>query len=72
MYERDKGGGAMGWSVGLSIERSWVQNPPVPFQIIYPTMPKSLRMLLVYPERMAVGVKTKEFFYQHVDIPHKE
>ena len=26
-------------------------------KFVYPTLPKSLRMLLVYPERMAVGVK---------------
>ena len=29
-------------------------------QVRYPTLPKSLGMLVVYSERMAVGVKPKE------------
>ena len=60
----------MGESGGLSIERSWVRNLPVPFRIlgkfVYPTMPKSLGMLLVYPKRMAVGVKTKDEFFTSI------
>ena len=48
----------------LSVERSWVRIPPARFRIlskfVYPTLLKSLGMLLVYPKRMAVGVKPKE------------
>ena len=46
------------------MKRSWVQIPLVPFRMlgkfVYPTLPKSLGMLLVYPKRIAVGVKPKE------------
>ena len=31
-------------------------------QFVYPMLPKSLGMLLVYPKRMAAGVKPKEVF----------
>ena len=30
-------------------------------KFVYPTLPKSLMMLLVYPRRMAAGVKTRGF-----------
>ena len=41
-----------------------VRISPKPFQIlgkfVYPTLPKSLGMLLVYPTMIAVGVTPKE------------
>ena len=59
--------GRSGWvgeSVRLSIERSCVRIPPTLLQIfgkfVYPKLSKSLGMILVYPERMAVGVKPKD------------
>ena len=52
--------------------KSWVRIPPTPFRIlgkfIYPTLPKSLGMLLVYPKRMAVGVKPIEVFCEEFKI----
>ena len=59
-------GGRVGYSVGLSIERSRVRIPPMRLQImdkfVYPTLPESLGMLLVYPKRMVVEVKCGMFF----------
>ena len=63
----------------FTIERSWVRIPPTPFRIlgtfVYPTLPKSLGMILVYQKRMAVGVTPKEdrggggFLMKHFQIP---
>ena len=35
-------------------------------KFVYPTLPKSLGTLLVYPKRMAVGVKPIEAFHYYV------
>ena len=58
MLLASRGGGAqwasgrVGKSACLSIQRSWVRIPPTPFRIlgkfVYPMLPKSLGMLLIY------------------------
>ena len=52
-----------GLKSGYSVERSWVRIPSARFRILgkfVRSLLKSLGMLLVYPKRMAVGIKPKE------------
>ena len=54
----------------------WVRIHPTPLRnlgcFVYPTLPKSLGMLLVYPKRMALGVNPKEDFLSHAIVSLKK